>query len=143
AHLRGLGRCGRSTRAGAHRQFRRLRPPLGQRGKRGEVAQGIGRSRGGRTTRIHALADRWCRPVRLMLTGGNVADCIAAETLLQRLPPDALVVTGDKGYDSTAVRDQVKALGACKAVLQLIMEADVDGLKGGLRLTRSVAPAGA
>lgn len=47
-----------------------------------------------------------------MLTGGNVADCIAAGALLRRLPPDALVVIGDKGYDSTAVREQVKGLGA-------------------------------
>ncbi|PWJ17030.1 Transposase [Jannaschia seohaensis] len=47
-----------------------------------------------------------------MLTGGNVADCIAAETLLERLPPHALVVLGDKGYDSTALREQVKRLGA-------------------------------
>ena len=47
-----------------------------------------------------------------MLTGGNVADCIAAQTLLKRLPPDALVVIGDKGYDSTALREQVKGLGA-------------------------------
>jgi transposase len=47
-----------------------------------------------------------------MLTGGNVADCTAAEALLRRLPADALVVVGDKGYDSNAVRDQVKGLGA-------------------------------
>ena len=65
-----------AARAGAHRQLRRLGPPLGQRGKRGEVAQGIGRSRGGRTTKVHALADRWCRPVRLMPTGGNVATAL-------------------------------------------------------------------
>ena len=47
-----------------------------------------------------------------MLTGGNVADCIAAEALLTRLPPNALVVIGDKGYDSTVIRDQLKGLGA-------------------------------
>jgi transposase len=47
-----------------------------------------------------------------MLTGGNVADCTAAERLLRRLPPDVLVVVGDKGYDSNAVRDQVKGRGA-------------------------------
>ena len=47
-----------------------------------------------------------------MLTGGQVPDCLAAEPLLRRLPRDALVVIGDKGYDSNAVRDQVKDLGA-------------------------------
>ena len=48
-------------------------------GKRGEKTQGIGRSRGGRTTKIHAITDRLCRPIRFILTGGHVPDCIAAE----------------------------------------------------------------
>ena len=47
-----------------------------------------------------------------MLTGGQVPDCVAAEPLLRRLPADALVVIGDRGYDSNAVRDQLRALGA-------------------------------
>ena len=47
-----------------------------------------------------------------MLTGGQVPDCLAAEALLRRLPPDALVVIGEKGYDSNAVRAQIVSTGA-------------------------------
>ena len=45
-----------------------------------------------------------------MLTGGQVADCTAAELLLRRLP-QASIVHGDKGYDSNAVRRQIEGRG--------------------------------
>lgn len=54
--------------------------------QRVEKSQAIGRSRGGRTTKIHALTDAQCRPVAFMLTGGQVADCTAAEALLEEMP---------------------------------------------------------
>ena len=60
---------------GVDRQFRRQSPPLRGRRKRGERSQAIGRSRGGRTTKIHALTDLACRPIAFLLTGGHVADC--------------------------------------------------------------------
>ena len=44
-------------------------------GGKGEQSQAIGRLRGGRSTKIHALTDRKCRPIAFMLTGGQVADC--------------------------------------------------------------------
>ena len=80
-------------------------------GKGGEHNQAIGRSRGGRTTKIHALTDSACRPIAFMLTGGQVADCTAGKRLLEQLPP-ASVLHGDKGYDSDAIRRQVEGKGA-------------------------------
>ena len=56
----------------------------------------IGRSRGGRTTKIHALTDADCRPLAFLLTGGNVADCTAGAELLARLPP-CEILHGDNG----------------------------------------------
>ena len=53
---------------------------------KGERQQAIGRSRGGRSTKIHALTDDLCRPIAFMLTGGQVADCKAAKQLLELLP---------------------------------------------------------
>jgi len=73
--------------------------------------QAIGRSRGGRTTKIHALTDRFCRPLAFLLTGGQVADCTAAETLLDQMPA-AEILHGDKGYDSDAVRCKIEGKGA-------------------------------
>ena len=97
-YLRNLGGCGRPYGPSAHQQFGRLRAQLCERRKGGDSAQGIGRSWGRRTAKIHALADRWYCLVRLMLTGGQVLDCLAAEPLLPCLPPDAFIVIGDKGY---------------------------------------------
>lgn len=74
--------------------------------------QDIGRSRGGRTTKIHAITDRLCRPIRFILTGGHVPDCVAAESLLGMLPSQVDLVQGDKGYDSNAIRLQIEAAGA-------------------------------
>ena len=46
-----------------------------------------------------------------MLTGGNVADCTAADDLLDKMP-SASILTGDKGYDSNAVRRKIECRGA-------------------------------
>ena len=85
--------------------------PLRLRRQRGERAQAIGRSRGGRTTKIHALTDGDCRPIAFVLTGGQIADCTAAAQLLEKMP-QASILHGDKGYDSNAVRRQVEDKGA-------------------------------
>lgn len=46
-----------------------------------------------------------------MLTGGQVADCKAGAVLIERMPA-ALILHGDKGYDSNAIRRQVEGNGA-------------------------------
>ena len=79
--------------------------------KRGELSQAIGRSRGGRTTKIHALTDTACRPIAFLLTGGQVADCTAADSLLDQMP-QTRILHGDKGYDSDAVRRKIESTGA-------------------------------
>jgi len=105
----GLGR-GTAGR-GIDRQFGCEGTPLCRRRKRGERSQAIGRSRGGRTTKIHALTDGDCRPLAFLLTGGNVADCTAADALLERMPSTS-ILHGDKGYDSNAVRRKIENMGA-------------------------------
>ena len=56
--------------------------PLCPRRKRGAKAQAIGLSRGGQTTKIHALSDTLGRPVVLKVTAGTVSDITMAEDLL-------------------------------------------------------------
>ena len=80
-------------------------------GGKGESRQAIGRSRGGRTSKIHALTDAAGRPLLLLLSGGNVADCRVAAELLDDLPR-GLMVHADKGYDSDAIRRQIEAAGS-------------------------------
>lgn len=59
----------------------------------------MGRSRGGLTSKIHALVDADGRPVALRLTGGQVRDSQEAEALIEAMPEGATLL-GDKGYDS-------------------------------------------
>ncbi|SEO46061.1 Transposase [Methylobacterium sp. UNC300MFChir4.1] len=81
------------------------------RGQRGEQNQVVGRSRGVRTTKIHALTDRFCRPLAFLLTGGQAADCKAGTLLLERLPT-CRIVLADMDYDSDVIRRQIEANGA-------------------------------
>ena len=71
----------------------------------------MGRSRGGLTTKIHALVDAEGLPVRLMLTPGQTHDGQAAATLLNALTENT-VVLADKAYDADWIRDHITAQGA-------------------------------
>jgi transposase len=51
-----------------------------------------------------------CRPIAFLLTGGQVADCTAADLLLERMPRSPILL-GDKGYDSNAIRHKVEGKG--------------------------------
>jgi transposase len=102
---------GRASRPSSYRQFGGQGASLGRRRQRGEKNQAIGRSRGGRTTKIHALADAQCRPLAFMLSGGHVADCTAGAALLEQLPA-CDILHADKGYDANAIRRQVEDRGA-------------------------------
>ena len=57
------------------------------------------------------MSDAQCRPVAFLLTGGQVADCTAADVLLDSIT-EAELVHADKGYDSNAVRQKIEAKGA-------------------------------
>jgi transposase len=63
----------------------------------------MGRSRGGLTSKIHALVDAEGRPVTLRLTGGQVHDSLEAEALIENLD-EGDILLADKGYDSNAIR---------------------------------------
>ena len=78
--------------------------------KGGGQAQAIGRLRGGRTSKIHALANAQSRPIAFVLTPGNVADISFAATLLKDIaPPQRLLA--DKAYDADQLRQPLEALG--------------------------------
>lgn len=79
--------------------------------KGGEQNQAIGRSRGGRTTKIHGLSDPLCRPVVLHLTAGQDADIAAAPDVLA-LAPAMRALLADKGYDGDNLRAQIVDRGA-------------------------------
>lgn len=79
--------------------------------KRGDQAQqALGRSRGGFSTKIHAVVDALGNPLRLILTGGNRHDVTQAQALLEGWETDR--VMADKGYDSDAVLALIEAMVA-------------------------------
>jgi transposase len=71
----------------------------------------MGRSRGGLTTKIHALVDAEGLPVRLQLTEGQVNDCTQAKILLDTLE-EGTILLADKGYDTEDIRATAEKAGA-------------------------------
>jgi transposase len=89
--------------------------PQCRRRKRGAQHQAIGRSVGGRTTKIHLVTDAAGRPRVIQLTPGNTNDHKPAQHCLEQMPP-ARYVIADKGYDSAPLRQWLDQLG-CQAVI--------------------------
>ena len=79
-------------------------------GKKGEQKQAIGRSRGGRNTKIHAIADAKGRLLSILLTGGEAHDCPLAQRLIRRTKA-ARKLLGDKAYDSAELRQWLNDRG--------------------------------
>lgn len=68
----------------------------------------MGRSRGGMSTKIHALVDAEGLPVRIALTPGQASDVHGADMLLNHLAAGSLLL-GDKGYDANWIREKIEA----------------------------------
>ena len=75
----------------------------------------MGRSRGGRNTKIHALADAKGRLIAILLTVGEAHDCPVAERLIRRVEP-AKHLLGDKAYDSTELREELHENGTTSVI---------------------------
>jgi transposase len=84
--------------------------PLGGRRKRGEQKQAVGRSRGGRNTKIHALADAKGRLLAILLTGGQAHDYPVAKRLIRRVAPPKHML-GDTAYDGDGLREELDQRG--------------------------------
>ena len=76
--------------------------------------EALGRSKGGFTTKIHALVDALGNPLRFQLTGGQRNDITQAEALIEGIE-DAYVLA-DKGYDCDAFVETIEQQ-RCTAVI--------------------------
>ncbi|MFJ4013424.1 IS5 family transposase [Streptomyces sp. NPDC090026] len=93
------------------------RPPGGG----GAGGEGLGRSRGGFTTKLHLSADGRCRPLSLIVTPGQRADCTQFQPVLEKIhiprlgpgrprkKPDS--VAADKAYSNGPVRNFLRRRG--------------------------------
>jgi transposase len=77
----------------------------------GNSEQLMGRSRGGLTTKIHAVVDTSGLPVRLALTTGEAHDNRLVLTLLSALKSGAMLLA-DRGFDADWIRAFVSEHGA-------------------------------
>ena len=71
----------------------------------------MGRSRGGLTSKIHALVDSNGLPVRLALTPGEAHDSRRAGKLLSCLNSESMLLA-DRGYDADWIRELAIKKGA-------------------------------
>ena len=83
--------------------------------------QAIGRSRGGLTTKIHALVDAMGNPVGFSLTPGQASDLSQAEPLLENVDPQAFLA--DKAYDADRLVLALKQRGI-KSVIPIDSSSD-------------------
>lgn len=78
----------------------------------------MGRSRGGLTTKIHAVTDARGLPITLKLTAGQAHDGRSADDMLGTIGPGQALLA-DAAYDSNRLRDRLADIGA-KAVIRPI-----------------------
>lgn len=76
--------------------------------------EGMGRSRGGLTSKIHCVTDGLGNPVDFILTGGHVHDSQCAEELLDN--KNSKFVLGDKAFDSNKILKKIETMGAIAVI---------------------------
>ena len=102
------------TTQGAGSNYKNSEPPPVARVDR----EGLGRSRGGLSTKIHLLADSGCRPLARATTAGQRHDSLAFEPLMGRLRIGRLGpgrprtrpgrLLADKAYSSRRIRSYLR-----------------------------------
>jgi len=83
----------------------------------------MGRSRGGLTTKIHALVDANGLPVVLKLSEGQAHDGRSAADMLGRVGPGQTLIA-DRAYDSDDLRQTMTARGAWANIKPLARRLD-------------------
>jgi len=72
--------------------------------KNDPLAEAIGRSKGGISTKIHFICDALGYPISFILTGGERGDATQATALLDKTIQPGCSCLLDKGYDSDDIR---------------------------------------
>ena len=77
--------------------------------KGGQSSQALGKSRGGFSTKIHVTVDKWEKPMRFILTGGERNDITQSDKLIAGLEGEYVIA--DKGYDSNKFVELIESMG--------------------------------
>ena len=76
----------------------------------GEQDQGLGRSKGGFSSKLHAACDALGNPLRFFVTGGQRSDYVKALDLIEGKNMEVLIA--DKGYDANYMIKAAEAVNA-------------------------------
>ncbi|MBX9749293.1 MAG: IS5 family transposase [Roseococcus sp.] len=82
-----------------------------RRRKGGTHRAGLGRSRGGFTSKLHIRGNAHGLPIALHVTAGQEADCSNYDALMEMRDSDPAIMLGDKGYDSDPIRQDLRDRG--------------------------------
>lgn len=93
----------------------RRRRPRGGGGARGESS---GRSRGGFTTKIHLSADGRCRPLSLIVTPGQRADCTQFRPVLEKIRVPRTGPSRPRRRPAGLAADKAYSNGPCREYLR-------------------------
>ncbi len=81
-------------------------------------ARALGRSRGGFTAKIHTTCNNHGKPLRFILTGEEVSDCLKATELLNDFASEKVeAVIADKGYDADYIVSAIENDLSSEAVI--------------------------
>lgn len=80
------------------------------------MGQGIGKSRGGFTSKIHVATDENRKEMCIFITGGNIYDSTQAEELLRNTIHEGVYVLGDKTFDSEQIIKYIEKNGAISVI---------------------------
>ena len=86
----------------------------------------LARSRGGLTTKIHALVDTNGNPIAIKLTEGQAHDGRSARDVLDEIG-EGQVLLADRAYDSDALRTELADCGAWANVKPMPNSVNVPG----------------
>lgn len=82
----------------------------------GQLAQAMGRSKGGLSSKVHMACDALGYPLSFVVTAANVNDSTQCKTLVDRHLRRGSHALMDKGYDSDAIRSRVIEKGGVAVI---------------------------
>ena len=97
----------------------------------------MGRSRGGLTTKIHALVDANGLPIALKLTEGQAHDGRSAVDLLEEIGAGQILLA-DRAYDSDGLRAKLTERGAWANIKPLARRTHIPAFSGFLYRYRNL-----
>lgn len=89
----------------------------------------MGRSRGGLTTKIHALVDANGLPIALKLTEGQAHDGRSAADMLAEIGAGQILLA-DRAYDSDGLRTELAKRGAWANIKPLARRTNIPAFSG-------------